>query len=153
MIACRHPHINHCRKVACCSCACVCACMCVQVRRHATCALSPSLPLSHVWVWVCACVRTYVCAYIYIYICYLMLLLTCFSNNCNLFKKKSFLFVFLNSFVHSHVTLMVCFKANFLLRTIKYSLTLSTNKGKLSMSGQIVIFSVQRWGLFPFMQR
>ena len=34
-----------------------------------------------------------------------------------------FLFLFLNSFVHSHVTLMVCFKANFLLRTVKYLLS------------------------------
>ena len=44
-------------------------------------------------------------------ICYFMLLLTCFSHNGNLFQT-GFLFcsVFLNSFLHSHGTLIVCFK-------------------------------------------
>ena len=34
-------------------------------------------------------------------------------------------FIFLNHFVHSHVTLMVCFKANFFSRTITYYLVLN----------------------------
>ena len=84
----------------------VCMCVCTHI---CTCTWACHM-LSH--VCVCVCVYVCVCAYI-------MLLLTCFSYNCNLFKHF-FLFVFLNSFVHSHVTLMVCFKANFLLRTIKY---------------------------------
>ena len=60
--------------------------------------------------------------------CYFMLLLTCFSCNCNYhtFLLSFFSFIlfyfFLNSFVHSHVTLMVSVKANFLLRTITYYL-------------------------------
>ena len=51
---------------------------------------------------------------------YLMLLFTCFSYHCNLFKHFFlFLFVFQSSFVHSHVTLTVCFKANFLSKDNK----------------------------------
>ena len=46
-----------------------------------------------------------------------MLLLTCFSYNCNLFKHV-FCFVFLNSFVHSHATVMYVSKQ--FLRTKRY---------------------------------
>ena len=64
-----------------------------------------------------------------------VLSLTCFSYNSKLFKHFFFFFfflvggrwwvvlvVFLNSFVHSHATLMVCLRANFLLTTLKYYL-------------------------------
>ena len=45
--------------------------------------------------------------------------------SCNLFKHP--FFFFLNSFVHAHITLIVFFKANFLLnlRAIKYYLILN----------------------------
>ena len=70
---------------------------------------------------VCECMHICVCEYV-------MLLLTCFSYKLMVFKHFFFpsFFLPLNSFVHSHVTLMVCFKANFLLRTIKYCLIFST---------------------------
>ena len=102
------------RKLASRSCACVYAHTRVHVHGRATCSLSHVC----VYVRVCVCVCTYI-----------MLLLTCFSYNFNLFKHF-FLFLFLNSFVHSHVTLMVCFKANFLLRTfitIKYYMQACTH--------------------------
>ena len=71
---------------------CVYARTCVHVHRRATCSLS------------LVCVRVCVC------MCYFMLLSTCLSYKHNLFLK------ILNSFVNSHVMLMVCFKANFLLQ-------------------------------------
>ena len=100
-------------------CVCVFGCVCVCV---------------YVCVFVCVCVRLCVCVCVYaggrVGVCaYVMLLLTGFSHNCDLFKHHFFsfcfvccLFVLLNSFVHSHLTLTVCFKANFLLRTINYYL-------------------------------
>ena len=51
-----------------------------------------------------------VCACVCVCMCYFMLLSTCLSYKHNLFLK------ILNSFVNSHVMLMVCFKANFLLQ-------------------------------------
>ena len=53
--------------------------------------------------------------------CVCVLLTTYNCNVLNIFCFV-FVFVFLNSFVHSNVTLVVCFKANFLLRTIKHYL-------------------------------
>ena len=43
-------------------------------------------------------------------------------------------------FVHSHVTLMVCFKANFLLRTIKYYLILF-NLGEATATTRALLLS------------
>ena len=85
----------------CTPCVCVCVCVCVRARARAC---------MHAGVRVC--------------ICYFMLLLTCFRHNGNLFQT-GFLFcsVFLNSFLHSHGTLIVSFKT-FFLRTIKYYLML-----------------------------
>ena len=63
-----------------------------------------------VCVCVCVCVRAGVRVYA------IMLLLTCLNYNCNLLKQV-FFSVF--NFVHSHATLTVFSKANFLLRTNK----------------------------------
>ena len=66
-------------------------------------------------VCVCARVRAYVHMLSYVVInLFLAIIVICLNT--------FILFVFLNSFVRSHVTLVVCFKANFLLRTIKYYL-------------------------------
>ena len=71
---------------------------------------------------------------------YLMLLVTWFSYNCNLFQHFFFLFVFLNSFVHLHVTLMV----RFLLRTIKcYPNTLLTDDCALQRDLAILLMTNQ----------
>ena len=88
--------------------ACVYGCM--RVCMHVHMYMYAGMP--HSLLCVCMHARGRACV---------MLLLICFSNNCNLFKHLIFFhFVLLNNFVHLRVTLMVCFKANFLLRTVKY---------------------------------
>ena len=85
----------------------------VHVCRHATRSLSV----------MCVCVCTCVHVGVHVCICYLMLLLTCFSYNCNCWNTFFFFFLFSWTVLFSHVTLVVCFKANPLLRTMKYYLT------------------------------
>ena len=105
-----------------CMCVCTCAhvCGCVYTCEHAI------LSLWCVCVCVCMCVRACVC----MCACYVVIV---FSYNCKLFKDFCSLWTCLTlkyymfNFIHLHAMLMVCFKANFLLRTMKYYIYISSN--------------------------
>ena len=81
-------------------CLCVCTRVCTCTRACQT--LSLSLSCVCVCLCVCVCVCVCVCARecVRVCVCYLMLLLTCFSYNCNLFKQFFFLFSCTVLFIH-----------------------------------------------------
>ena len=62
---------------------------------------------------MCVCMHVFRHACVHVILCCYKIVLAIIVICLNIFFL---LFVFLNSFVHLQVTLMVCFKANFLLR-------------------------------------
>ena len=99
---------------------CVSLCVSVSLSVSLSLCLCLSVCLSHICVCVCVCTHARACMHAGLRVCIymlLMLLSTCFSYNCNCLNT---FFIFLNSSEQLHVTLMVCFKASFLLMTIKY---------------------------------
>ena len=112
-----------------CMCVCTCAHVCGCVHNVS---MPPSLSNVCVCVYVCACMCVHAC----MCACYVVIV---FSYNCKLFKDFFSLWTCLTlnyymfNFIHLHAMLMVCFKANFLLRTMKYFIYISLSIHCLSV--------------------